>query len=438
MTLWVGIDDTDSPRGGCTTFVLTELLALARDHEVDLIGEPRLVRLNPNIPWRTRGNAALSARFGRGEGRPRPLGEVGGRPIRSFPRGRPLPPARREEFLERAWGVVRNASHAGEKGTDPAMVATPRPLAATMYWRAVREVVPVAEVRRELVRTGAWFRTQGTDQGLVGAAASIAWPGRRATWEMIAYREPSRYGQPRHVEAESVREAQATHPQLFLCYDSATRRLLVAPHTPCPILFGLRGTASSAPLDARTSIRSEPVERWVLFRTNQGSGDHLTARAPGAWAEYLSGSIRGQVAGVPETLRGGHVRFHVAGPRGDTLPCVAFEPTKTLPRLARELRPGDLVSVWGSQGRAPGLRVEGIEVLRWHPVSGDPIPPRCPTCERRSRSLGRLRGFQCPGCHRRWPPEAAARLPRTPPRPLGTYHPTASARRHLAPRGPET
>ncbi len=438
MTLWLGIDDTDSPRGGCTTFVLTELLRLARDMDVDLIGEPRLVRLNPNIPWKTRGNAALSARFGRGEGPPRSLGEVGGRAIRSFPRGRSPPASRLEEFRELAWQAVRAGSRAGEKGTDPAMVATTRPLPASMYWRAVREVVPFVEVRLELERAGAWFRTQGSEQGLVGAAASVAWPGRRATWELIAYREPARYGEPRRVEAESIRAAQAAHPQLFLCYDSRTRRLLVAPHTPCPILYGLRGTVGSAPLEARASVRSEPVERWVLFRTNQGTGDHLTPRASASWTEYVSGSIRGQVVGLPQSLPGGHVRFEVREPQGPPIPCVAFEPTKTLPRLARELRPGDDVRVWGSRGKEPGVRVEGIEVLRWHPVSGDPVPPKCPSCHRGSRSLGRLRGFQCPQCHRRWPPEAAARSPRRPPRPLGTYHPTASARRHLAPRGPET
>ncbi len=298
--------------------------------------------------------------------------------------------------------------------------------------------MPVAEVRRELEQRGAWFRTEGSDQGLVGAAASVAWPARAVTWELIAYREPARYGRPRHVETESVRAAQSAHPELFLCYDSQTRRLLVAPHTPCPILFGLRGTTPSAPLAARSSIRSEPVERWVLFRTNHGTGDHLTPRASEEFAPFLSGSLRGQVRGRPEAVPGGHVRFEVTDGAGTPISCVAFEPTKTLPRLARELRAGDEVRVWGSRGAEPGLRVEGIEVLHWNPLAGAPLPPKCPRCGRGTRSLGRLRGFQCPACHRRWPPEAAVRASRPFPRPLGIYHPTASARRHLAPRGPET
>lgn len=437
MTLWVGIDDTDSPRGGCTTFVLTELLALAAEHDLDLVGEPRLVRLNPNIPWKTRGNAALSARFGRGAGRPRLVGEVGERQLRSFPRGRAPSPHAVERFLDAAWSVVRASAQTGEKGTDPAMVATERPFPARWYHRAVQEVVAVDQVRQELAAAGVWMRTEGSDQGLVGAAASIAWPGRRGTWELISYRDPERYGRPREVDSRSVRAAQAADPRLFLCFDRRTRRLLVAPHTPCPILFGLRGTTRDAPLRARERVRSEPVERWVLFRTNQGTGDHLIRREADRWPDYCSGWIGGEVRAPGVALRGGHVRFSIVPSRGPPVVCLAFEPTKTLPQVAQDLRAGDRVRVWGSRGTRPEVRLEGIELLRWAPTQSGTRPPHCMSCRRSSRSLGRQRGFQCPECHRRWPPEAATHPPRAPPRNLGTYHPTPSARRHLAPLGPE-
>ncbi len=438
MALWVGVDDTDSPRGGCTTYVLTELLALARAHGLDLLGEPRLVRLNPNIPWKTRGNAALSARFGRGAGPPRTVGEVGGRPVRSFPRGRAPAPAAAARFLEGAWETVRASARTGDRGTDPALVATFHPLPSTLYRRAVQEVVPVEEVRGELARAGAWTRTEGSDRGLVGAAAAVAWPGRRGTWELISYREPSRYGRRREVDAESVRAAQAADPRLFLCFDERTRRLLVAPHTPCPILFGLRGTHRDAPLRARGRVRSEPVERWVLFRTNQGTGDHLTRREPGEWAEYRSGWVDGVVAGPVLRQPGGHVRFSVRPVRGPPIDCLAFEPTKVLPRVARDLQPGDRVRVWGSRGTDPAIRLEGIELRHWAPVQVRSVAPRCGACGRPTRSLGHQRGYRCPGCRRRWPPEAAHRPPRAPPRALGAYHPTPSARRHLAPLAAET
>src|SRR2546428_12343543 len=87
MVLWIGIDDTDSLQGMCTTFLATEIVRdLTRDF--DLIGYPRLVRLNPNIPWKTRGNGAVCIRIGEGEGPGSIVGSIAGRFIVSYRRGR--------------------------------------------------------------------------------------------------------------------------------------------------------------------------------------------------------------------------------------------------------------------------------------------------------------------------------------------------------------
>ncbi len=435
--MWIGIDDTDSARGGCTTWVLTELLALARDERIDLIGEPRLVRLNPNIPWKTRGNAALSARFGKGEGPRRRLGELGGRALWSYRRGRSIPPADAERFRAAAWERVVAGSRLGEPDTDPAMVVAEQRLPAGLYWHAVREVVPVAHVRAILDFRGAWWRTRGSERGLVGASASIAWPGRHPTWELASYREGARIGRSRQIDAESVRSAARRYPELFLCHDARTRRLLVAPHTGCPVLYGLRATRPDPLFRARRIVRSEPVDRWVLFRTNQGTGDHLVSRSAGAVDPYMSARVRGTVASAPEALPGGHVRLSLIGEDGEILPCLAFEPTKTLPRVAAALAPGDRLVVWGSRKDDPTFRLEGIRIVRLAPRVGPARPPDCAECGRPTRSLGTGRGYRCPTCRRRFPPERAVRRPTVPHLRPGEYHPTPSARRHLAPRGPE-
>ncbi len=436
--MWIGIDDTDSPRGGCTTHALTEVVRVARDLGVDPIGDPRLVRLNPNIPFKTRGNAALSVRFGIGRGRRRRCGSIDGRAVWAYERGARLSPTLATDLVDAAWTAVLDSSRVGEVGTDPALVASTRRLPSSLYWNAVRSVVRVDDVRATLNDLGATVRIHGDDLGVVGAAASVAWPETHPTWELLAYRDPDHGSLQREVDAGSVREAQRQYPDLFLCTDPATRRLLIAPHTPCPILFGLRSRRRGAPLRALATVRSEPVERWMIFCTNQGTGDHLLRRPAASLGPYESGRVEGLVGSVPTTLRGGHVRFPIVDADGTELVCMAFEPTKTLPAVGRSLRPGDRVKVWGGRAGDATFRVEGIEILTRREVAGRFRAPRCPECERRARSLGTARGYRCPGCHARWPPEAARRDVVRPEFPAGVYHPTPSARRHLAPLGPET
>ena len=59
-TYWIGLDDTDEREYGCTTHDFNHLLDHLIDCEYDIV-DPRLVRLWPFAPRRTRGNAALSA-----------------------------------------------------------------------------------------------------------------------------------------------------------------------------------------------------------------------------------------------------------------------------------------------------------------------------------------------------------------------------------------
>ena len=63
MKLHIGFDDTDSTRGGCTTYVAALIIERLRKLDVSFIDYPALVRLNPNVPWKTRGNGALCLRI---------------------------------------------------------------------------------------------------------------------------------------------------------------------------------------------------------------------------------------------------------------------------------------------------------------------------------------------------------------------------------------
>ena len=62
--LHIGFDDTDNRLGRCTThmaFKITE--HILKTTNADFIDNPLLIRLNPNIPWKTRGNGAVCLRI---------------------------------------------------------------------------------------------------------------------------------------------------------------------------------------------------------------------------------------------------------------------------------------------------------------------------------------------------------------------------------------
>src|SRR3989337_4039645 len=63
LTMHLGLDDTDSAKNGCTTYIAALLVEKLEKLKVKFLDYPNLVRLNPNVPWKTRGNGALCLRF---------------------------------------------------------------------------------------------------------------------------------------------------------------------------------------------------------------------------------------------------------------------------------------------------------------------------------------------------------------------------------------
>ena len=59
----IGIDDTDSPKGMCTTYLAFKIVDYLKKQKVDFLDYPKLIRFNPNIPWKTRGNGAVSLKI---------------------------------------------------------------------------------------------------------------------------------------------------------------------------------------------------------------------------------------------------------------------------------------------------------------------------------------------------------------------------------------
>ncbi|HEX9339995.1 MAG TPA: tRNA(Ile)(2)-agmatinylcytidine synthase [Thermoplasmata archaeon] len=422
MVLWIGVDDTDSLRGMCTTFLATEIVR-ELTKEYDLIGYPRLVRLNPNIPWKTRGNGAICLRVGRGRGVPRSIGRIETTEVRAYPRGDdPANPGRVEAVVGR---LVERWSCLDDETTNPGFVVLHRQPAVRMYWRAVRGIVEKTEALQSAAGLGC-IRQYKNGRGVIGAIAATAWRPRDRTYEIMAYRETARWGSQRNIDSESVADMDLRFPSTFNNLDRETLRIAIVPHSPCPVLFGIRGEdPQDLPAAART-IRGEGPARLMVFETNQGTDDHVVPRPTDD--PLTAGVFTGKVTCAPHAIQGGHVIFRM-GKRE----VVAYEPSKGFRRIVRELTPNDRLRVVASvRDRPRVLNLEKMGIIELSKSVEKVANPLCLSCGRRMKSRGRSAGFRCGRCHRVAPVEAAAY--RVVPRHVqtGWYEPPVCSRRHLS------
>ncbi|HEY3420834.1 MAG TPA: tRNA(Ile)(2)-agmatinylcytidine synthase [Methanomassiliicoccales archaeon] len=426
--MYVAFDDTDSVESMCTTYLATEVIDAMRDH--DLIGLPRLVRLNPAVPWKTRGNAALSMRFGHGKGPCQMVGMIREGPIYSYSDcARPADP---DLIMDRCSRLLQKWSRV-EEDASPGLVVSPRKPRSKLYWDAVRGIVQKSEVVEELDRIGATrFEMEG-GRGVIGATAALSWRPRDRTYEVIAYRERSRWGTPREVSDESVKEMDRRFPSTFNNYDDRAGRRAISPHTPCPVLFGIRGDVLEDLPQAMGAIESERVDRWILFLSNQGTDDHVMQR----WKDLLPArtySIRGRIVSASRTIAGGHSLITMM-PHGSKqeLDLAAYEPSKSFREVVRGLRPGDAVRAVGELRGVPRtLNLEKLEVLELADALVKTANPICPKCNKSMQSMGRNGGYRCKVCGGKRPGSAAKTEKELRVLGLGWYEPPVSARRHLS------
>ncbi|HUR25680.1 MAG TPA: tRNA(Ile)(2)-agmatinylcytidine synthase [Candidatus Thermoplasmatota archaeon] len=422
----LAFDNTDGPEGGCTTHAAFHvLLALP---ELALRGLPRLVRLNPNVPWKTRGNGAVALPLGLPEGPQVRVGELRGREVLAFPEGRPAEPT--ADVLERAWAALLGLA---QKEALPGLVLCTEPPPTALYWSAVRTFVPPADAAAAAEGLRLLQRATGDGRGLVGSLAAAAWPGPPSSFEVIAYREPQRWGRARELDPAPLMGLDPTGAT-FHTVDPVAGRLACVPRTPDPVLCGLRGrdperlVAAAIPALARAA--SEPVDGWLLWASNQASGDHVTPVAAVAEAPPM-GTVRveAEVTARAERRQGGHAFVALRDAAGTSFEAVAFEPTHAFRDLLSALLPGDRIVVVGAW--AEGLvKLEKVRIVA--PVAHRlKQNPACPACGRLMRSKGPSTGFRCNGCKARLPPSALEWIESPRGVDLAWHEPPVMARRHL-------
>ena len=407
----IGLDDTDSVDGMCTTYIGTLIVEAIRDLDRNIIREPpKLLRLNPNNPYKTRGNGAVSIR----------ITETSGSKIL-------------EKIKSVSFDIVTKYSESGDN-TNPAIVFLEdnsiTPEIQSFAKRALHEMLSIDEAISLLNKIGADYNFIGNGRGLIGALASCALHLEDFTYELIVYRSHNKRGKKFVSEQGAIEIEKKYSPKIFSSYDFENQRMVISPHSDCPILYGLRGESPELILEAAKMIESEIPFKRNLFVTNQGTDMHLEEKSIEEVFPYSSVIVKGTVSKNPYTVPGGHVFFEISN--GKKILCAAYEPTKGFRNIVRNLSEGDEITAYGGvleTEHGLTINLEKIEITKlaeFHKTE----KPICPVCNNQMKSIGKEKGYRCKKCHTKNREVSIIPLPRDIK--IGIYEVPMCAKRHLS------
>ena len=408
--LHIGFDDTDSPKAMCTTFLAYKIVNFLKTENVEFLDYPHLIRFNPNIPWKTRGNGAVALLIKTNKAEK----------IKSKIR-----------MLVKQYSDTKGGANPGlvfyENNSIPENFTNFSKLA---LWKLVNRKYAKKFAQKNHVET----HSLGNGQGLVGAIGAIGYKFNDHTYELISYRKKSEFGKKRNIDEDSVKKMQEkTFPKTFNSFDEKKNRVLITPHGPDPVFYGVRGEDLESVLSASKIIKTkERLEGFLAFRTNQGTGDHLKNEIDvNELKPYTSGIITGIVSKNPIMKKGGHVFFNITK-QGKQIQCAVYEPTK-MSSIALNLIVGDKIVVGGGLRKASKNypRILNVEYLQVTELADDLKleNPLCIKCNKKMKSKGKNQGFQCVRCKRTASKKIITKVPRKISQKL--YIPAVTAHRHL-------
>ena len=385
---WLGLDDTDSLNGGCTTEVLFQLLEDLPD--TVSYRNTRLVRLWPFAKQRTRGNAAVAVEL--------------------------ITKSEAEllTHLDRWWenhiaslkGVLGTSDHSErtQYPADPGMVWNSESMTDEMFYKsAVSSEIELQDLPEVTRYWGG--------NGRIGATAAILWPANQYTYEAIAWRTNEAEGR-RQLDEEALTEVEDLK-DTFLCRNPKLGTSLLAPRGNSPVLFGIRSWTKEGAQQALDILEqaedTEPTKGSLVFQTNQATGDHLE-RPIEAIVRSKSILKKGHV--VLETTEGTWIAFRQSG---------------HIALLSQWVIKGDMIIGNGLRDEENVLHLELLKVKK---TIREQKRPLCVRCNKSMKSMGKNQGLRCKKCNlttdRGW-----IEVERIPPF-KDWVQPPASSRRHLS------
>lgn len=378
---------------------------------------PLLIRLNPVIPFKTRGNAAISFSLKIPEEDLNTLKKVV-----------------LDEFLRYLEGIKGG-------GVEPALAflygGIPEGL-SKLYKKALTDYVHKDYVIKMINNLNKSIEMPlGYSRGLVGALAAIGASNTLAecTYEILVYRTKNNYARDRCVDEESIKAMdKAFHDQTFLNYDYVSNKPLIMPSGRNPVLLGIRGEDPAVLVQAfKTLNLCEDFEGWLIYKTNQALNAHHIERRVEEFRPYQTGCVKGRVAENPNIRLGGDVLLKLESLESRHSIWVVFFGETGLGKIARYLIEGDIIKVCGGSKwwEDLGLVIHGDLLEVKELVSETLKNPLCPVCGRRMKSAGRGKGWKCPTCGYRSLTLSKEKVKISRKIDVGVYRPVDSAVKHL-------
>ena len=407
--LHIGIDDTDSPDGMCTTYLACHIINELKEKGIEIIGYPRLIRLNPFARFKTRGNGGVSFKIMNDE----------------------KADLAKEIVLEE----VERLSMFDCDNTNPGVVFYDGEITKEMKdyaFRAIYSFINIDEAEEFGKSVGCEIHKFKKGRGIIGSIAAISLPLDDFTYELLAYRIPQNYGTKRKIDVESVYEMdRKTFPDTFENIDYDENYIAIEPKTPCPVLYGIRSNVPQALEVARNIVKvEESIEQYCIFKTNQHTDMHIQkADKISDMEQFGCYEVVGTVKNAPKIIDGGHMFFYIFDESGE-IECGAYEPTKNFRKVVSELRSGDVIRLFGGIGEQNTFNIEKFQMIKINDIEYK--NPIC-ECGKRMTSAGKNKGFKCKKCGRKI--VSSEKVPIKIDRFLKNaqfYETPVSARRHLS------
>lgn len=407
--LHIGIDDTDSPDGMCTTFLASQIINKLKEHDIGIIGYPRLIRLNPFARHKTRGNGGVSFKISLDD-------DI--------------------EMVKRiVLEEVEKLSMFDCDNTNPGVVFYEGEITEEMIdyaFKAIFEFITISEAEEFARSINAEIHKFKKGRGIIGSLAAIALPLSDCTYELLAYRDSVNYGTKRKINHKSVYEMdKETFPETFENIDYNEGYIAIEPKTPCPVLYGIRSNNPEILDKAFEMVEvGEDIVDSKIFKTNQHTDMHIQeVDSISEMKQFGCYKVKGTVKNNPKAINGGHVFFFIEDESG-SIECGAYEPTKNFRKTISNLKVGDIIEVYGGIGERQTFNIEKFKILSLNDV--EYLNPIC-SCGKRMTSAGKNKGFKCKKCGKKI--KSSKKIENKILRNLteGAFYETpVSARRHLS------